>query len=140
MRVEDEKITFNVYPVMGFLDKELKEESVNFLDIVCEESFREHAITDLLEAVLMGYYLNEDEEAMEYVHALDSYFTKRRYFRKFELIDMLKKSKAAKLSIIEPSELELKPFPDILSIYFLETNPLYMLLSPRIFWRNKGRY
>ena len=61
---------------MGFPDEEMKEDSVNFIDIICEESFREHTIANALKAIFTGYDLNKDEEAMEYIYTLDSYFTR----------------------------------------------------------------
>ena len=66
--------------------------------------------------------LYEKEEDVEYVYALDSYYTKIRYFPKFEPFKMPKKSKVAQPSIIKPPKLELKQLPEHLEYAFHRDN------------------
>ena len=108
MRVQDEQLTFSVYSAMGFPGEDDREESVNLLEQICSEKFLRHLVDDSLVAVLLGFDVDDEEEAVEYTQSLDSYYAERQFFRKIEPIEMPEKSKAAQPSIVEPPELELK--------------------------------
>ncbi|XP_070045846.1 uncharacterized protein [Nicotiana tomentosiformis] len=121
MRLNDEKITFNVQKSMWRPSEFANCSLIKVMDVILEEEDETLNAKDPLEACLLNIDEVNGEDLVEWVRALEGQgFWKREL--EFEPLHLEKKNPPTKPSIEEPPKLELKPLPPHLRYAFLGPN------------------
>ncbi|KAM6594465.1 hypothetical protein CsatA_002168 [Cannabis sativa] len=123
MRVNDQKVTFNVFNAMRFPDEIEECSRLSVIDSIVAESFHKEVWKD--EKVISSLEdleaLSEDEETqVAWVEPMQPFPKFKRSFESLELKES--NFKPPKPSIQEPPKLELKPLPSHLKYAYLGEN------------------
>ncbi|XP_062103624.1 uncharacterized protein LOC133814712 [Humulus lupulus] len=119
MRVQDEKVTFNVFKAMRFPDEVEECSVVSVVDSLASREFETSNVGDPLERLLLFDSYNEEDEE-EYLAWLEANSQGLRTRNRFDSLELSSREfKAPKPSIEEPLELELKVFPSHLRYAYL---------------------
>ncbi|XP_062114143.1 uncharacterized protein LOC133825178 [Humulus lupulus] len=130
MRVQDEKVTFNVFKAMRIPD-EVKECSVvSMVDSLASRAFETSNVDDPLERLLLfdSHNDEDEEEYLAWLEANSQGLRTRGQFDSFELSS--REFKAPKPSIEEPPKLELKVLPSHLRYAYLEKTLFFPAVIP----------
>ncbi|KAK1365666.1 hypothetical protein POM88_041227 [Heracleum sosnowskyi] len=138
MRVQNQKVTFNVFKAMKFPTEEEDCFKLEMVDSVINTEIEQPLKSDTVERVLIGNSDIEDEERAEQLQLLNAPPWKRKIDAPFEslgLAELNNSQERLKPSMEEAPTLELQPLQDKLR-YGNESNRLYKEKVKD--WRERG--
>ncbi|KAL5571515.1 hypothetical protein UlMin_021112 [Ulmus minor] len=127
MRVQDEKVTFNVFQAMKFPNEVEECSALSLVDSLVSEKFAECCSIPMQSAVLENSDLEEQAE-------VECFWTETKQRIQAEPLDMSSREfKLPKSSVEEPPTLELKPLPSHLRYAYLgEVSTLPVITSAQL--------
>ncbi|KAL5538366.1 hypothetical protein UlMin_046146 [Ulmus minor] len=127
MRVQDEKVTFNVFQAMKFPNEVEECSALSLVDSLVSEKFAECCSSPMQSAVLENSDLEEQAE-------VECFWTETKQRIQAEPLDMSSREfKLPKSSVEEPPTLELKPLPSHLRYAYLgEVSTLPVIISAQL--------
>ncbi|KAM6550362.1 hypothetical protein CsatB_000170 [Cannabis sativa] len=140
MRVNDQKVTFNVFNAMRFPDEIEECSRISVIDSLVAEKFHKEAWRD--EKFISSFDeledLSEDEDnQVAWVEPLQPIPNFKKPFESLELKES--NFKPPKPSIQEPPKLELKPLPSHLKyVYLGENDTLPVIIASNLVVENEG--
>ncbi|XP_062080655.1 uncharacterized protein LOC133785439 [Humulus lupulus] len=140
MRVQDEKVTFNVLKAMKFPNEVEECSMVSVVDYLASKEFKTSSVDDLLERLLL-FDSQNDEDEDEYLAWLEAYSQGLRTRGRFDSLDLSSREfKAPKPSIEETPELELKVLPSHLRYAYLgPSSTLLVIISAKLTQKQEGK-
>ncbi|XP_062118827.1 uncharacterized protein LOC133832506 [Humulus lupulus] len=119
MRVQDEKVTFNVFKAMKFPDEVEECSVVSVVDYLASKEFQTSNVDDPLERLLL-FDSHNDEDEEEYLAWLEANSQGLRTRGRFDSLELSSREfKARKPPIEEPPKLELKVLSSHLQYAYL---------------------
>ncbi|KAL5573402.1 hypothetical protein UlMin_022999 [Ulmus minor] len=127
MRVQDEKVTFNVFQAMKFPNEIEECSALSLVDSLVSEKFAECCSSPMQSVVLENSDLEEQAE-------VECFWTETKQRIQTEPLDMSSREfKLPKSSVEEPPTLELKPLPSHLRYAYLgEVSTLPVIISAQL--------
>ncbi|KAL5554123.1 hypothetical protein UlMin_041524 [Ulmus minor] len=134
MRVQDEKVTFNVFQAMKFLNEVEECSALSLVDSLVSERFAECCSSPMQSA--MGENSDSEEQA-----EVECSWAETKQRIQAEPLDMSSREfKLPKSSIEEPPTLELKPLPSHLRYAYLgEVSTLPVIISAQLSETQEGK-
>ncbi|KAL5568863.1 hypothetical protein UlMin_025438 [Ulmus minor] len=134
MRVQDEKVTFNVFQAMKFLNEVEECSTLSLMDSLVSEKFAECCSSSMQSAVCENSDLEEQAE-------VECSWTETKQRIQAEPLDMSSwEFKLPKSSVEEPPTLKLKPLPSHLRYAYLgEVSTLPVIISVQLTETQEGQ-